>query len=217
MCVDCKYMDALDKMYQTHHRSGARYDASILKSNRGAFLRKNIGTGKKVLDIGCRDGALTSEYCAGNDVVGVDIDSKALEKTASYGVRTMQFNLTDVWPLDDEAFDRVVAGEVLEHLYFPELVLKEVKRVLRPGGLFIGSVPNAFNLKNRFRLFLGQKRFTPLSDPTHINHFSRTELLEMLSKDFEEVEIVPLGKYKILDSLWPGMFSFGLLFRARRA
>lgn len=209
-------MDPLDALYQSHHAAGGRYDLSLLKKERGDFLRTHIGQGKKVLDIGCRDGALTSTYCKGNDVLGVDIDSRALERAARVlSIKTMQFNLTEEWPLPEGAFDHVVAGEVLEHLYYPERVIERICRVLTPDGSLLGSVPNAFNLKNRLRLFLGRKRFTPLGDPTHINHFSHRELHDLLSRHFERVEVLPLGSYRQLDRLWPGMFSFGLLFLAQ--
>src|SRR3989344_7967159 len=158
-------MDPLDKIYQSHHSSGNRYDRSLFKNERGAFFIRHIGTGKKVLDIGCRDGVLTSTYCAGNTVLGIDIDSAALETAKrNLGIDTMQFNLTDDWPLPAASFDVVVAGEVLEHLYFPEKVIERVARTLKPNGIFLGSVPNAFSLKNRIRLFFGRKRNTPLND-----------------------------------------------------
>lgn len=208
--------DSLDKIYQSHHASGGRYDLSLLKKERGDFLQERIGTGKKVLDIGCRDGVLTSTYSAGNDVLGVDIDSKALEHAKeTLGIKTMQFDLTSAWPLESGSFDHVVAGEVLEHLYFPEKVVANIARVLKPGGSLLGSVPNAFSLKNRFRLLFGRKRFTPLNDPTHINHFSNNEMRNLLLRHFEDVRMYPLGRFARFDKIVPGMFSFILLFEAR--
>ncbi len=210
-------MDALDKIYQSHHESGGRYDRALFRDTRGEFLRSRIGVGKRVLDIGCRDGALTSTYYKSNDVTGVDIDSNALDTAErNLGIKTMQFNLTDEWPLAADSFDFVVAGEVLEHLYFPEKVVGQIARVLTPDGTLLGSVPNAFSLVNRIRFLLGKKRFTPLSDPTHINHFHRSELRETLARHFWEVRIYPLGRFAFLDRLWPGMFSFILLFEAKK-
>lgn len=209
-------MDPLDKLYQDHHASGNRYDLSLFKSERGIFFRERIGKGKKVLDIGCRDGTLTSTYCQGNDVTGVDIDSKALEHAhATLGIQTMQFNLTETWPIAPHSFDVVVAGEVLEHLYFPADVIARIAHALKTDGMLVGSVPNAFSFKNRVRLFFGRKRYTPLNDPTHINHFSRQEMRDILSRSFKDVRMYPLGRYAKLDAFFPGMFSFMLLFEAR--
>src|SRR3989344_4571889 len=171
---------ATEHMYRDHHEGRGRMGYSILGDARGAFLRGHIGTNKRVLDIGCRDGTLTASYAKGNTVTGVDIDS-----------------------------------EVLEHLFFPERVIEKAARVLRDDGILVGSVPNAFSLINRFRLFFGRKRLTPLYDPTHVNHFSRAEFSGLLALHFREVTIEPLGRFARLDALWKGMFAFDLLFVAK--
>ncbi len=206
----------LASTYAHHHASGRRLGQSVFKYQRGELLQSAIGQGKKILDIGCRDGELTSMYAAGNHITGVDIDAGALDAARDrLGIQTLSFDLTEEWPLPYRQFDVVVAGEVLEHLYFPAQIVGRVAHVLRDDGVFVGSVPNAFSLKNRIRLFFGNKRNTPLADPTHINHFSRSELLAMLAKQFEQVEIRPLGRFTWLDHLFPGMFSFMLFFTAR--
>ncbi|TRZ52995.1 hypothetical protein D4R99_01720, partial [bacterium] len=95
-------------------------------------------------------------------------------------------------------------------------VLKKVHTALRKEGVLLGSVPNAFSLKNRIKYLFGIKQGTPLSDPTHINQFSRKEFLSLLENNFSEVEIVPLGRFAFLDRFFPGLFSFDLLFRAKK-
>ena len=107
---------------------------------------------------------------------------------------------------------------MLEHLYYPEEVLKRLSKIIKPGGLLLGSVPNAFSLKNRLRLFFGQKQHTSLEDPTHINHFSYSELLKILNKDFQGAEIIPIiqKKYKFLSKISPSLFSFMLFFRVKK-
>ena len=209
-------MEALEQVYLTHHAKGNRYGVSIFKAQRGDFLKDRIGTGKTVLDIGCRDGALTATYCRGNKVLGVDIDTKALEAARkNTGIETIQFDLAGTWPIKDKQYDFVVAGEVLEHVYFPDTVIGNIARVLKPNGALLGSVPNAFSLANRVRLFLGRKQNTPLQDPTHINHFSRHELSRILHRHFKEVTFIPCGRFAFLDRVFPGLFSFALLFEAR--
>jgi len=209
-------MTSLGALYTEHHKEGHRLGKTMLGDTRGRLLAEYIGKGKDVLDIGCRDGILTEIYAEGNRVLGVDVDEDALtEARERLNIETKAFDLTAPWPVQEESFDVVVAGEVLEHLYFPEKVVERASSVLRADGLFIGSVPNAFSLKNRLRLFFGKKKGTPLEDPTHINHFTRGELLELLRKYFMEVEIIPLGRFAFLDTFFPGMFSFMLFFVAR--
>jgi SAM-dependent methyltransferase len=95
-------------------------------------------------------------------------------------------------PFDDGSFDVVVAGEFLEHLADPRAVVSHVRRVLRPGGRFVGSVPNAYRLKSRIRFAVGRD---PDPDPTHLQMFSPASLRTLLG-DFEGAQIeFAVGRY----------------------
>jgi len=203
------------RIYEEHHKERREPGFSIMKNERGLLIKSLIGTKQKVLDIGCRDGALTSFFSKGNDVLGVDIDTNSLDKARGLGIRTMKVDLNGEWEeLSYEKFNLVVAGEVLEHLYYPEKVAAKAAKHLLPGGKFIGSVPNAFSLKNRLRYLFGSKRYTPLSDPTHITQFNVSELKAILEKHFKHVEILGLGRYQKLASFSPNLFAFDLFFIA---
>ena len=64
-----------------------------------------------MLDLGCRDGALTSAYVEGNTVVGADIDQVALARAEKLGIETRWADLDEPLPFEDASFDVVVAGE----------------------------------------------------------------------------------------------------------
>lgn len=208
---------SLKEVYATHHRE-RRGDSFIIQGDvRGAFLRETIGTGKNVLDIGCRDGALTGYYAKGNDVLGLDIDSDALSRAEEkFSIKTKHTDLHGDWGVSLNTYDVVVAAEVIEHLYYPDIVLQKIHSVLRDGGILVGSIPIAFSLANRLRFLMGTKKGTPLADPTHINQFSRPEFEGLLKKNFNEIEIIPLGKFSFLDKFFPGLFSYMILFRAKK-
>ncbi len=176
------------------------------------YLSVRLVLEKKVLDLGCRDGALTASFVEGNTVVGADIDAVALAKAhAALGIETIEIDLHGSWSeLGDRKFDSIVLAETLEHVYHPEVIVEKVADRVTDDGVFVGSVPNGFSLKNRFRLARGTKRYTTLMDPTHINHFEYHELKRLLEQKFEHVEIVPLGRYAHLDRYWKGMFAFDL-------
>jgi len=200
-------------MYEDHNLNKRGAGFSLLKEERGNIFRKHIGTGKKILDLGCRDGALTNTFMEGNKVTGADIDTVALGEAAKLGIDTLTLDLNGEWQeLVGEKYEVVTLAETLEHLFYPERVIERVKSVLNDDGVFIGSVPNAFNLKNRLRLLFGRKDLTPLQDPTHINHFLHKELESLMKKHFRKVKIIPLGRHASLDRYWPGMFSFILVF-----
>ncbi len=209
--------NVIEKIYRNHHSKNREEGFVLLKEERGKIFKDAIGKGEKVLDIGCRDGYLTELFCKENDVLGVDIDGELLKKAGErLGIKTKQMDLNGEWNLPNNYFDVVVAAEVIEHLYFPEEVLKKISAVLKPNGILVGSVPNAFSLKNRLRYLLGIKKNTPLSDPTHINHFSYKELKQLLNSFFDEVSIIPIGRFAFLDKFFPGVFSFGLVFITKK-
>lgn len=207
----------LENIYRSHHATRRGQDFVLLGGERGRFIADHVGTGKRILDIGCRDGALTASFAPGNTVLGADIDSEALARAQErLGIQTVQIDLNGVWGLGTERFDAVVAAEVVEHIYYPEKVFEKVHQVLVPGGVFVGTVPNAFSLANRVRYLLKQKKNTPLMDPTHINHFVVAELSRLLAERFVDVEIEGLGRLGILAKQFPQAFAFDLAFVARK-
>lgn len=181
--------ESLEEIYISHHGTG-KY-GRLRSAERGAYLAEWIGQGKDVLDLGCRDGELTSYFAAGNRVTGADIDRKALQLAKDkLGIETCWLDLNHELPFPKETFDVVVACEVLEHIQYPQQFLANTQSVLKPGGLFLGSVPNSFRLGNRLAFLLGME-FE--KDPTHLHIFSRGKLKTLLSEHFRDVSLVPVG------------------------
>ncbi len=211
-------MGTLSEVYEYHHEKTRKTEFSMLEKERGAIFSRWIGTGKKVLDIGCRDGTLTSYFAKGNDVLGLDIDTKMLALCKKkLGIRTRVIDLHGDWNLK-EKFDVVVAAEVLEHLYYPDIICKKVADVLKPGGIFIGSVPNAYNIKNRIRYLFGIQKNTPLEDRTHINQFSYKILRETFKKSFREVKLMGIatGIGAEIARTFPNLGSFMLIWKCTK-
>jgi len=210
---------SLEQNYQKHHSDRRRGGFAILEKERGVLFKKLVGTGKKVLDLGCRDGVITKYFVEGNDVTGADIDSSSLESiNKNLGVKTLHLDIqSDSWPIQPESFDAVVAGELLEHLYFPAEVVARVNKILKPGGLFVGSVPNAYALKNRIKYLFAIKRGTPLEDPMHINQFSWQELEEILKSNFTGVKLYPLGNpHHGFTGKFPAFLAHSIAFYAKK-
>ena len=127
-----------------------------------ASLRSNRA---RVLDIGCGYGALslTLSESAGFDVVAMDVlevrltsvraRKAARDPEAAARIRIVRADAESL-PFRDESFDAVVATEVLEHLDEPGRMLSEARRVLRPGGQFFMTTPNAQALPYRILRFL---------------------------------------------------------------
>lgn len=112
--------------------------------------------GGRLLDVGCGHGlflqALDRQLelsARGWSLQGVDYSEFVLERARRlpYGFR--QCNLDEGIPYEDEAFDVVYAGEVIEHVYNPDLLVREARRTLRPGGSLVITTPNIQAWYNR--------------------------------------------------------------------
>ena len=114
-------------------------------------------------------------------------------------------------PSRTSSFDAVVVGEMLEHTRFPGDVVAEMVRVLRPGGVVVGSVPNAFRLKNRLKFLLGRP---PENNPMHLRMYSPGSIRDELAPvgpaevSFVGGRFVPLGGR---------LFANVMVFVARRS
>ncbi len=104
-------------------------------------------------------------------------------------VETAWLDLNFEWPFPLESFDVIIACEILEHLFFLDDILSKIFSSLKPGGLFLGSVPNAFRIRNRMKFLFGNE-FE--NDPTHVRLFSYLKLHQILASQYKRVEIVPI-------------------------
>jgi SAM-dependent methyltransferase len=200
----------LGERYQEHHRERRDEGDFVFVPERIPLFVETIGRGKRVLDLGCRSGALTKHFLDGNSVVGLDVDAAALEKARALGIEPVQADVEEPLPFDDASFDAVVAGELFEHVRFPEALVAEIERVLCPGGVVVGSVPNAFRVQSRLRFLRGRP---PEDDPTHLRMFSPAAVRDLL-RGFEDVRIDFVGgRYARLGAR---LFARDLVFRASR-
>jgi SAM-dependent methyltransferase len=197
--------------YSAHHRLRRNGGEFVFVPERLPILVAAVGgPGREVLDLGCRTGAVTASFLEGNRVVGMDVDRDALALAAQRGIETVWGDIEVTLPFEEGSFDAVVAGELLEHVREPADVVAEVRRLLRPGGTFAGSVPNAFRIQDRLRFLSGRP---PDLDPTHLHMYSPTAMRGLLS-DFHDVQLFFVGgRYRPLHAR---LLARDLVFRATR-
>ena len=135
--------------------------------------------GLEALDVACGEGygsALLAQRAA--RVVGADISPEAIgHARANYAdVPKLEFVAADcaALPFADASFDAVVSFETLEHIRAQEAFLDEVRRVLRPGGLFVVSSPNKLEYSDR----------RGFANPFHVRELYRDELSAALAPRF---------------------------------
>lgn len=130
------------------------------------IFRKEYSGASRILDIGCGEGHFICRARRWFDVaVGMDISEEGTRLTAAKSrgaaVRGDALNI----PFASGCFDAVLALDLIEHLLAPEQFLREVHRVLRPGGVFIYSTPNPASWGARVK----GNRWHGARDATHIS------------------------------------------------
>jgi SAM-dependent methyltransferase len=157
------------------------------------YLRPNA----RVLDFGCGDGAHASSVVLSRECsyTGVDVSEQAVAMCRAKGLEAAICTPEVALPFDSNSFDNVLSFEVFEHLFDPAHALQEIRRVLRPRGHLIGSVPNSVYCANRLLMAAGH--FSPGGSPAtslkapwndpHIRFFSKRTLLSVLQQSgFQE-------------------------------
>jgi len=118
----------------------------------------------KLLDVGCGEGSVSLELQKrGFEVVGIDFSSVAVKKAKDKGINALELDVDkDGIPFENNFYDVVWAGDVVEHVFDPIFLLKEIERVIKKTGIILITVPNEMNLTRRVTLFVTGK--SPQSD-----------------------------------------------------
>lgn len=110
----------------------------------------------KLLDVGCGVGTISCQLQKqGFEVYGIDFSSAAIKKAKEKGIKAIECDLDkEGIPFEDNYFDVVWAGDVIEHVFDPIFLFKEISRVVKPRGKVLLTTPNDFNIKRRASIFI---------------------------------------------------------------
>jgi SAM-dependent methyltransferase len=103
-------------------------------------VTRHFDAGTRLLDVGCGSAWLGHHF---EDYTGVDVSAKAVAAARARGREVIQADVEQPLPFADASFDGAVLKDVLEHVLDPVAVVKEVRRVLVPGGRVFASSPDA--------------------------------------------------------------------------
>jgi SAM-dependent methyltransferase len=167
----------------------SRYDDEIWRlvpeapaqppSHLAGFVRA-LPRATQALDLGCGDGRLTALLPA-DEVTGADVSEVALERARRRlpGARLVKVEPDEPLPFADTSFDLALCAETIEHVRDVQLLLSELRRVLRPGGTLAVTTPAHGRLAGLAILAGGfERRFPPLSP--HLRFLTRRSLRELL-------------------------------------
>lgn len=144
-----RIIEYLDKKFYPEYQNN--WDDKLFRE----YILEVIKPHHRVLDIGAGAGIVEQMNFKGmaSSIVGIDLDKRVLENPwvdeAHHG------DASDT-PFSDNEFDIIICDNVLEHIAEPDAFIKEVSRILKPGGLFMGKTPNKYHYMPCIA------RFTPL-------------------------------------------------------
>jgi SAM-dependent methyltransferase len=107
---------------------------------RAAIERLPLPPGARLLDAGCGSGRMLVELARYGEVTGVDVSWEAVAAARARGHDVVRAPV-EAMPFPDGAFDVVTCLDVIEHTADDLATLAELRRVTRPGGLLIATVP----------------------------------------------------------------------------
>jgi 2-polyprenyl-3-methyl-5-hydroxy-6-metoxy-1,4-benzoquinol methylase len=187
-----------------------------------------IPSGAFVLDVGCHTGIMGEVLKEKKQarVIGIDMDSEALQIARDRLEGTLPLNIEEPGWADAlvaegfHDFDVILFGDVLEHTRMPERILDEAKKLLKPDGHIIVSVPNIAHWRIRFGLFFGKFIYTDsgILDKTHLRFFTRKSVLHLINNAGLEIIKSDVAGYALphwLLRLLPGLFAVQIVLAAK--
>ena len=161
------------------------------------FVSKFSSSGPaKLLDIGSGDGYLKF-FCEQQNIEfhGIELHPRRIKVCQELGYDIKSFNIEkERFPYQDNQYDVIVASHVLEHLYHPEITLKEMYRTLKPGGIIIIGVP--MHVSWIAKIMLLKEKLFPAAEFDHHQFYSMKSLKEFL----KEYKVIDIRGFRLISS-----------------
>lgn len=210
--TDAELAAAYSESYAPHTRPGLSGKAKGWLERRSVRqLWRLLGPPRRVLDVGCATGdLLLSIRREGNaNVTGVEPGERAVAVARGRGLDARLGMLEDA-AFSDASFDTVILSHTLEHVRDPIATLREIRRVLAPGGALVLWLPNADSIEARV---LG-RRWIGYDPPRHLTTFSVATLTRALDATGFRVTQV---RHEAVGLEWAWAFRSWLRERVPRA
>ena len=162
---------------------------SLLKEDRRSNQDRRC-----ILDVGGRKSPYTIGVSADVTIIDIPQETKTqadlnlgIEEKMLSEIRTRRSNIKKIViqdmtksDLEDGVFDGIICVEVIEHVPNDEDFVREMARVLKPGGWLCLTTPNGDYIKNE----------PPHYNPDHIRHYKKSELESILARHFDKIEVI---------------------------
>lgn len=194
-----------------------------------------------ILDVGCGSGSLAKILSGNRHIVdGISISAEECAGAREYVNNIYLYDLEKGLPEKIQAlqYDYVICSHVLEHIVYPEKLLNDIYRVLKPGGVFVVALPNIMHYKSRMKLLAGNFDYEEAGiwDNTHVKWYTFGSAKKLLTEFGFSIEmatvtgelpfnslfskIVPTSMrkavYNVLIRISKGFFGYQLLLKAKK-
>lgn len=144
-------------------------DQSRAWPTKNSLIRQMTAPDMKVLDIACGTGSILRNLQAHGyrHLYALEISAYAVRRLSAEGINSRQGQLPAI-AFPDETFDVVIASQVLEHIIRRKTFMREIRRVLRPGG--------------RVLIFVPDDCLGPIDEPEHVFVYTRDSLASFIGK-----------------------------------
>jgi 2-polyprenyl-3-methyl-5-hydroxy-6-metoxy-1,4-benzoquinol methylase len=187
-CRSCHliYVNPIEKASKINEAYSQREsaDASIIRETRLSATESQVGlikqykNGTRLLDIGCGEGFfLFNASKAGYTTKGVELSQGAAEYARREFGLDVEAKPFEELRFPENHFDVITLWQVLEHVPYPRMILKEAHRILKPGGLLAMSTPDIGAVPAR----IFGKRWWNIRR-LHINQFTGKTLMTILRR-----------------------------------
>ena len=155
----------------------------------------------RVLEVGCGMGATLGKIkCLypNSEVYGIEVVKKVAKLGASnYNIICANIEDDNI-PFEENYFDFIIFGDVIEHLREPEAVLANMRRYLKQGGSILASIPNIMNAENIYQLLHGYFTYeeSGIRDKTHLRFFTFYEIVNMMKRLGYDIKEMNMSRAK---------------------
>ena len=211
----------------------------IYSNNGNTDVLNLIPAGAKyILDIGCGDGANARLLIKRNCIVdGITISEEEKAIAAEVMREVYVYNIENGLPVKaDAVYDVVICSHVLEHICYPQQLMNDIYRALKPNGTLIVALPNIMHYQSRWQLISGNFNYknAGIWDYTHFRWYTFITARQLLEQHDFKIEVatvtgeLPCNSvlkkilpptvrkfiYSLLIKISKGFFGYQLLYSA---
>jgi 2-polyprenyl-3-methyl-5-hydroxy-6-metoxy-1,4-benzoquinol methylase len=191
-CSGCGFVQVRDKpseaelreIYAAAYFARGKYKDDIAQhreTERRLELLASAGVapGARVLDVGCATGDFIAAGSKHYDMWGLDVSAHATDQAREQNpdrAHKIFTGFVEDQEFEPASFDAIVMWDVIEHIWDPEPVCRDLAKLIKPGGVFVLSTPDIGAITAR----LMRTRWAFMTPPEHLSFFSTSSLAFLL-------------------------------------